>query len=350
MVRNRQHDGVKHARFRLGNHLDTVFAARLLERNPGIVNLHPAAVFTQIIHDVDNAGIAQIRAVLLERQSHDQNARAIDLDTSTDHGLDQLRDDIRAHAIVQATPSKDDFGVIADALRLVRQVIGIDANAMATHQAGAKRQKIPFAARRQQHGLGVDAHPVENQGQLINQCDIQVALGVFDDFGRLGHFDAGRGMRANRDDLVIQRVNLRGNFRRRPRSHFTNRCQPMRLVARVDPLRTIADKEIPIEFQARDLFQHGHAVFFGTSRIDRRFVDDDVSRLEDRTNNFTSPQQWRQIRPLVAVNRRRHGDDKAVARAQFIDLRRKTQAFGSGKRVLRRFQRMVMAGAQFRDP
>ena len=43
-----------------------------------------------------------------------------------------------------------------------------------------------------QHFLGVDAEAVEDQRELVDQRDVDVALRVLDDLGGLGHLDARR--------------------------------------------------------------------------------------------------------------------------------------------------------------
>ena len=47
--------------------------------------------------------------------------------------------------------------MIAGLLRAVRQVIGIDADAVAADQARIERQEIPFGAGGGEHIAGVDA-------------------------------------------------------------------------------------------------------------------------------------------------------------------------------------------------
>ena len=79
--------------------------------------------------------------------------------------------------------------MIADLLGLVGQVVGVDTDAVAADQAGPEGQEIPFGAGRLQDLQGVDARAVEDQGQFVDQGDVDVALGVLDDLGRLGHLD-----------------------------------------------------------------------------------------------------------------------------------------------------------------
>src|SRR5690606_40064764 len=63
---------------------------------------------------------------------------------------------ISAHRVVQAAAGQDDLGVVADGLRLVRQVVRVDADAVAAHQAGAERQEVPLGAGGLQHRFGID--------------------------------------------------------------------------------------------------------------------------------------------------------------------------------------------------
>ena len=110
--------------------------------------------------------------------------------------LRDLPGDVQRHVVVQAPAGEDHLRVIADLLRLVRQVVRIDADAVAADQARAERQEVPLAAGGVQHLLGVDAEAVEDQRQLVDQRDVDVALGVLDDLGGLGDPDAGGLVRA----------------------------------------------------------------------------------------------------------------------------------------------------------
>ena len=80
--------------------------------------------------------------------------------------------------------------MVADLLRLVGQVVRIDADAVAADQAGAERQEVPLGAGRLQHFQGVDAELVEQDRQVVDQGDVEVALGVLDHLGRFGDLDA----------------------------------------------------------------------------------------------------------------------------------------------------------------
>ena len=60
---------------------------------------------------------------------------------------------------------------------------------MATNKTRLESEKVPLSAGCSKHLVGIDTHAVENHGQLINEGDIDVALGVFDHFSGFGYFD-----------------------------------------------------------------------------------------------------------------------------------------------------------------
>ena len=205
------------------------------------------AVVLQFVHHVDHPRVAQVRAVLLERQPEHEHPRAFHLDAFPDHRLDQLARHIGAHPVVQAPAGEDDLGAIADRLGLVGKVIGIDPDAVAADETGAERQEVPLRTRRLEHRLGVYPHAVEDDRQLVDECDVEVALGVLDYFGRLGHLDALGAIGAGGDDGGIERVDPLGRFGGRARDDLADGRQAMLAIARIDPLGRIADGEIAVE-------------------------------------------------------------------------------------------------------
>ena len=131
--------------------------------------LHPA-------HNVYGMAVADVRAVLLERDSQLENFCFQDSDALFDHQLDDFRGDILAHAVVDAAAGEDDFRQITERLRLVGQVVRVDADAVSADQAGFELEEIPFCARSLQDVVGVDADEVEYLGEFVDERDIEVAL------------------------------------------------------------------------------------------------------------------------------------------------------------------------------
>ena len=117
----------------------------------------------------------------------------------------------------------------------------------------------------------------------------------------------------------------------------------MLLVAGVDPLRAVAAEEIAVEHEARDAFEHGHAVFLGGAGIDGALVDNEIARLQHRAHGFGGADQGGQVGPLVHVNRGRHGHDVDVAVRKVGDVSRKAQAGRFGQFLGAHFQRRIAA-------
>ena len=122
------------------------------------------------------------------------------------HQLDDLADHVGAHAVIEATPCKDDLRVVADGLGLVGQVVGIDTDTMPADQAGAKRQEVPLAPGGLKDLLGIDPEAIEDQRQLIDQRDVHVALGVLDHLGRLRDADTARLVGPGNDDAAVKGI------------------------------------------------------------------------------------------------------------------------------------------------
>src|SRR5438045_4147453 len=68
--------------------------------------------------------------------------------------------DVESHFVVDAAAREDHLGVITDLLGLVREVIRIDADAVAADEPGAKRQEIPLRPGRLEHLERVEPHAV----------------------------------------------------------------------------------------------------------------------------------------------------------------------------------------------
>src|SRR5690606_3911458 len=134
---------------------------------------------------------------------------------------------------------QDDFRVIANGLGLVRQIVRINANAMSAHQARAEWQEVPLGSCRFEYRLSIDAQTIEYKGKFVNECDIDVALGIFDDLGSLSHPDGRRLMRACGNDLTIKLVDQFGHFRGGTRRHLLDGGHAVQLVAWIDTLGAV---------------------------------------------------------------------------------------------------------------
>ena len=152
--------------------------------------------------------------------------------------------DALAHAVVDAPAGEDHLRMIAGLLGAERQVIRIDADAVAADQARLERQEIPFGRRGGQHVAGVDAELLEDRGQLVHERDVEIALRVLDHLGGLGDLDRRRAMDAGLDHRAVDVGDDVERARILRRHHLDDGLEAVRLVAGIDALGRIADGEI----------------------------------------------------------------------------------------------------------
>ena len=138
---------------------------------------------------------------------------ALDGESGLDHLLDGLFGDVLAHPVVDPASGENHLRVIAELVRLVRQIVGIDADAVSADEPRPERQEIPLGSGSLQHLDRVDADLVEDQRKLVHQRDVEVALRVLDHLGRFGDLDAARAMHAGGDDASVNRCNPLERFR-----------------------------------------------------------------------------------------------------------------------------------------
>ena len=144
--------------------------------------------------------------------------------------------------------------MVTQHLGLVGEIVGIDADAMPADQAGAEGEKIPLGAGGLQDFQGIDADLVEDQGQLIHQGDVEIALGVLDHLGRFGDLDAGRTVHTRGDDGIIQFCHLLQRICVIARNDFHDLGDRVFFVAGIDPFGRITRRENPASISCRNAF------------------------------------------------------------------------------------------------
>ena len=146
---------------------------------------------------------------------------------------------------------------------------------MPADQAGAKGQEVPFAAGGLQDFKGVDAKPLEDEGEFVHERDVEVALGVLDHLGGLGDLDGTGFVGAGGDDAAVEGIDEVGDFRGGAGGDLFDGGQAVLLVAGVDALGAVAGVEVAVEPEAGVLLKQGNADFFGGAGVDGGFVNDD---------------------------------------------------------------------------
>ena len=114
---------------------------------------------------------------------------------------------------------------------------------------GREAQEIPFGPGRRQHVARRDPKPIEDDRKLVHQRDVEIALGVLDDLGRLGDLDRRRPMNTGADDAAIHRGDPLQGLVVLARDDLRDRLEAMFAVAGIDPLRRVAELEIGTLFE-----------------------------------------------------------------------------------------------------
>ena len=235
--------------------------------------------------------------------------------------FDGLLGDELAHAVVDATTGQNDLRVVAQHFGLVGQVVRVHANAVAAHQTGLEFQEVPLGAGRLQHFRGVDAEFVENDGEFVHQCDVQVALGILDHLGGLRCLDAGGAVHTRHDDTFVQLRHFFQRFGRVARDDFQNPGQRMFFVTRVDALRRITHKEVLLPGHAGFALQHRNTNLFGGARINGGFVDHGDALFHVPADAGTGANERAKIRDVGVVDRCWYGHDDHVGFRQQAGVR-----------------------------
>ncbi len=226
--------------------LNTVLFFGFCRVGQWIVHAHVTAVILQFADDIFHTGVAQIRTVLLEGEAEHRHPGACHRMAAAHQLLDGLFGNELAHTVVGLAPAKHHLRMIACTFRLVGQVVGVDTDAVTSHQAGPEWQEIPLGARRLQHIQRIDTQLVENHRQLVHQGNVKVALGILDDLGRLCHLHAGGAMHTHFHHRLVELGHTLQRCGCVAGDHFGDGFQAVHLVTRVDALGGIPDKETTV--------------------------------------------------------------------------------------------------------
>ena len=203
--------------------------------------------------------------------------------------------------------------MVAQPLGLGGQVVGVDADAVAADQSRRERQEIPLGRGCRQHVGGADAETVADQGELVHQRDVEIALGVLEHLRGLGHPDRRRPMQPRGDDRAVHRLDARERPLAVRRDHLGDRLQPVRRVARIDALRRVAEVEVAARPQAGGLRQPGAADLLGQPREHRALEHHQAVWPQGRPDLGTGSPQGLQVGLPVGVDRRGHGHQETGA-------------------------------------
>jgi len=219
---------------------------------------------------------------------------------------------------------------------------------VAADEAGTEVQEVPLRAGSLEDLERVDAHAVEDDGELVHERDVEVALRVLDDLGRFGHLDGARAVDARLHDGAVNFGQQVGRGLVGAGNDLRDGFELVHLVAGVDALRRVAHGEVRAVFEAAVLLHDRHADFFGQPRVDRGLVADDNALGHVGAHGVARAHDGSEIRRVVAVDGRGNGHDDDGAVFQDCRIRGKAD-FGRLEPVFGHFPRVIVSRFEFLD-
>ena len=202
-----------------------------------------ASVVTAGTHRAPSIRVAEM-AKVIENTQRDLNIALINEVALICHKLG-----IDTHDVLAAAGTKWNFLPFRPGL-VGGHCIGVDP-----YYLTYKAQQIGYhpdviLSGRREHFAGVDAEAMEDQCELVDQRDVEVALGVLDDLGGFGHLDRAGAIGAGGHHRGVERIHERRGFGRRARDDLHDVRQPVLRIAGVRPFGAVAGVEIAVERQA----------------------------------------------------------------------------------------------------
>ena len=190
---------------------------------------------------------------------------------------------------------------------------------------------------------------IADQRDLVDQGDVDVALGVFENFGEFGDADRRCAVGAGFDDRLIDSIDDIQRLRSVARNNLQDIVEAALLVPGVNTLWRVPDIEIDLPFQTRRFLQDGDTHVLCHPRIHGRLIDHDIGALEDRAECPRGAAQGLEVRLLACVDWSGDGYDVEIGSAQVGDGIREFQSRRTQACRLY-FTRAINALGEFRHP
>jgi len=279
------------------------FLAERVRGNVGVVDVNGEPRRHQALHHVPRFAVARVGDVFFECEAEDEDSGGC---CSVEGRHDLFRDEA-AHAFVRRPASRDDVRVYPELPRLLDEVIRVDADAVAADEPGGEAEEIPLRRRGVEDVLARYPQLRAHHGNLVDVCNVKVALGVLDGFRHLCDFDGRRTVDPGRDDGAIEVDEGIRRLRVLPRDDFHDCVDRVCFVSRVDAFGGVAQREIHTAPQPRCSFEDRSADILGHTRVHRRFIDDDCPFLQMLTDCMRRVLEHGQVRFILTIDGGRHG-------------------------------------------
>src|SRR4051794_39729259 len=128
-----------------------------------VMNLDEPPKCFEVSNDIDHLAITYVWDIFFECEPKDGNRSAsVSSRRACHEHSNALSGNPRCHRVVDPTASKDHLRMISDLLSSVREIIGVDSNAVPPDEAGVERKKIPLRSSSGKHIAGIDIEAVKD--------------------------------------------------------------------------------------------------------------------------------------------------------------------------------------------
>ena len=203
--------------------------------------------------------------------------------------------------------------MVAEVLGAVGEIERIHADAMAADETRLEVEEVPLGGAGGEHVVGGEPEPLEDHRHFVDEGDVDVALRVLDDLGRLRRLDVAGDEDASARDRPVDPLEAPCHLRRLCRHHLGDPVHGVLPVTRVDALRRVAEEEVGAALQPGRALEDRPEESLGHARIDRALEDDDGPGSEAGANGPAGVGDGAEIGPVGPIDRRRDGDDVHVA-------------------------------------
>ncbi len=224
----------------------------------GVVVLQFGAVVHELLDDLGSGRFTDIIDIGLVRDAEHEDARATDGLGNLVQRFGHARDDITWHLRVDLASEFDELGRIAGLFGFPGEIERVDRDAVPA-EAGSGVERL----KPERLGGGgvndfpdVNAEAVEDDLEFIDQCDIDGAVDVFEQFGGFCDFGGLDAVDAF-DDLGVERHGEVSRVFIDAADEFGDLAGRDAGSARVFTLRAVREKEVNATFEP-GAFEDGH--------------------------------------------------------------------------------------------
>ena len=237
--------------------------------NVGVEEDDVGTLVTQLVDDADGGRLTVVVDVVLIGHTEYEDARAVDglAETAVEH-VGHTVHAVFGHAVVDHHGGLNHRGMETVLTGFPTEVVGVEWDAV-TAQTGTGIE----GGEAEGLGLGgfddlpeVDVHAVAQDGELIDEADVDVAVGVLENLGHLGHGGGGGAEHAVLQEGLVHGADYVAGVGTETAHHLGGVLGLEIGVARIDTLRRETEVEVLAALETA-LLEDGLEELFGGAGV-----------------------------------------------------------------------------------